>query len=104
MLSPMPSSACIEQAGPWRTAAVIEVRENGYLMDDIRVLARSGRGIAAAATFSHPQMVNPMEYTETNAIASLYGDMAKALCKEPVSIEAPMPRPGAPPPPPPRNA
>jgi hypothetical protein len=41
MLNPMSSSACIEQAGPWHTAATIEVREDGYLMDDIRTLARS---------------------------------------------------------------
>jgi hypothetical protein len=95
MLSPVPSSACIEQAGPWYTAAVIEVREDGYLMEDIRALARSGRGIAAAATFLHPHMVNPMEYTETNVIASLHGDTATALYKEPVSIEAPMPRPSS---------
>ena len=73
-------------------------------MEDIWTLARSGRGTAAAATISHPRMVNPMEYTEDNAIASIYGDLATALYKEPVSIETPMPRPGAPPPPPPCNA
>ena len=54
MLSPVPSSACIEQAGPWRTAAVFEVREDGFLMEDIRTLARSGRGAAAASTILHP--------------------------------------------------
>ena len=104
MLSPVPSSACIEQAGPWRTAAVFEIREDGYLMEDIRTLARSGRGAAAASTILHPRMVNPAEYTEDNAIASTHGDLVTALYEEPVSIAAPMPRPGAPPPPPPNNA
>ena len=39
MLHPMPSSASLEQAGPWRTAATNEVRDDGYLMEDIRTLA-----------------------------------------------------------------
>ena len=100
MLSPVPSSACIEHAGPWRTPAVFEIREDGYLMEDIRTLARSGRGAAAAAFIPHPRMVNLAEYTEDNAIASIHGDLATALYEEPVSIHAPMHRPGAPPPPP----
>ena len=103
ILSPVPSSACIEQAGPWRTPAVFEVREDGYLMEDIRTLARSGRGAAAAASIPHPRMVNLAEYTEANAIASIHGDLATALYEEPTSINAPMHRPGAPPPPPPPN-
>jgi hypothetical protein len=98
MLISMPSSSCIKQVGPWHTAAYIKVREDGYLMDDIRTLARFGQGIATAATFSRPYTVNLMEYTE----ASIHVDTATALYKEPVSIESPMPRPGAPPPP--RNA
>ena len=104
MLSPVPPSACIEQAGPWRTAAVLEVREDGFLMEVIRSLARSGRGAAAASTILHPCLVNPAEYTEANTIASTHGDQATALYEEPVSLAAPMPRPGAPRPPPPINA
>ena len=100
MLSPVPTSACIEQVGPWRTAAVIEVKEDGYLMKDIRTLARSGRGAAAATAILHPCMVNPVDYTEDNAIASTHRDLATALYEEPVSLAQPMPRPGAPPPPP----
>jgi hypothetical protein len=73
MLNPTPSSASIEQAGPWHTAATIEVRDDGYLMDDIRTLARSGRSIATAATFSHPRTVNLLEYTEANDIGG-HGD------------------------------
>ena len=86
MLSPVLSSACIEQAGPLCTAAVFEVREDGYLMEDIRTLARSDGGAAAASTILHPCMVNPAEYTEANAIASTHGDLATALYEEPVSI------------------
>ena len=100
MLSPVPTSACIEQAGPWRTAAVMEVKEDGYLMEDIRTLARSGRGAAAATAILHPCTVSPVDYTEDNAIASIHGDLATALYEEPVSLAQPMPRPGAPPPPP----
>jgi hypothetical protein len=98
----MPSSASIKQAGPWCTAATVEVRDDGYLMEDIRSLARSGRNIATAATFSHPRIVNLLEYTEANATASTHGITATALYEEPVSIATPMTRPGAPPPP--RNA
>ena len=29
MTNPMPTSACLEQAGPWRTAATIEARGDG---------------------------------------------------------------------------
>jgi hypothetical protein len=61
MLSPVPTSACIEQAGPWRTAAVMEVKEDGYLMEDIRTLARSGRGAAAATAILHPCTVSPVD-------------------------------------------
>ena len=104
MLSPVPTSACIEQAGPWRTAAVLEVREDGYLMEDIRTIARSGRGAAAATAILHPCMVNPADYTEEIAIASTHGDLATALYEEPVSLADPIPRPGTPPPPPPTNA
>jgi hypothetical protein len=99
MLNPMRSSACIQQAGPWNTAATLETRKNGFLMDDIRTLARSRRGLASTVTFSHPHLVNPTEYTEAIAIAFLHGDTVAALYKEPVFIAAPMPRPGAPPPP-----
>ena len=73
-------------------------------MEDIRTLARSGRGAAAASTILHPCIVNPADYTEENAIASTHGDLATALYEEPVSIAAPMPRPDAPPPPPSNNA
>ena len=48
-------------------------------MEDIRALARSGRGAAAAASILHPRMVNLTEYTEDNAIASTHGDLATAL-------------------------
>jgi hypothetical protein len=93
MLKPIPSSACIEQVRTWHTAATIKVREDGYLMDDIRTLARSGRGIASAATFSHPRTVNPLEYTEVNAMASIHRETVTALYEVPVSIETPMTRP-----------
>ena len=73
MLSPVPSSACIEQAGPWRTAAVFEIRDDGYLMEDIRTLARSGRGAAAAASILHPRMVNLAEYTEATPLPPYMG-------------------------------
>ena len=63
MISPVPPSACIEQAGPWRTVAVFEVREDGFLMEDIRTLARSGRGAAEASSILHPCLVNPADYT-----------------------------------------
>ena len=51
-------------------------------MEDIRTLARSGRGAAAAASILHPRMVNPAEYTEDNAIASTHGELATALYEE----------------------
>ena len=100
MLHPMPSSASLEQAGPWRTAATLEVRDDGYLMEDIRTLARSGRSTTTLATFSHPRVVNLPDYTEANAIASIHGTAATAQYEEPVSLTTPMARPGATPPPP----
>ena len=96
MINPMPFTACIEQAGLWNTAATLEVREDGFLMDDIRTLARSGRGTSTAAAIAHLRLVNPEDYTEENAITSLHGDTATALYEEPVSIADPMPGPRAP--------
>ena len=101
MTNPMPTSACLEQAGPWRTAATIEARGDGYLMEAIRSLARSGRGPPAATDLAHPRMVHSSLYTEAAALASIHADGATPHYHEQANLQVPLQRatPDAAPPP-----
>jgi hypothetical protein len=105
MTNPMPSSACIEQAGPWRTAATLEVRGDGYLMDAIRNLARSGRGHSAPLDLAHSRLVQSQLYTEHAALASTHADSVTPQYHEQANLRVPLQRSTqTTAPPPPRNA
>ena len=66
MTDPPPITACLSQAGPFRTAARLEIRTDGYFMEDVRKLARSARGVAAP--FAHPRLVSFSDFTTTRAM------------------------------------
>ena len=92
MTNPMPTSACLEQAGPWRTAATIEARSDGYLMEAICTLARSGRGHSATVDLAHPRMVPSSLYTEAAALASMHADGATPQYHEQANLQVPLQR------------
>ena len=66
MTYPLPITACLSQAGPFRTSARLEIRTDRYFMEDIRMLARSAR--CTAAQFTHPRLVSLAEFTTTRAV------------------------------------
>ena len=89
MTDPPPITACLSQAGPFRTSARLEIRTDGYFMEDIRELARSGRG--TAAQFTHPRLVTLGEFTSTQARAEAARAQTQLTHREPASIQQTMP-------------
>jgi hypothetical protein len=88
MVDPPPLMACLTQARPFRTSARLEIRRDGYFMDDFRNLARSARG--TEAPFAHPSIVTNAKYaiqTATTAMARARHSWAQ---EEPESILQPM--------------
>ena len=65
MVDPPPITACLTQAGPFQSSARLEIRRDGYFMEELRTLARSARG--SAAPFAHPSLVPIEEYTTSSA-------------------------------------
>jgi hypothetical protein len=89
MTDPPPITACLSQAGPFRTSARLEIRTDGYFMEDIRELARSGRG--TAAQFTHPRLVSLGEFTSTQARAEAARAQTQWTHREPAAIQQTMP-------------
>ena len=105
MTNSMPTSACIEQAGPWRTAATLEARSDGYLMEAIRNLARSDREQSAPIDLAHPRLVSSQLYTEHAALTSIHAETATPQYHEQADLQVPIQRSvQATALPPPRNA
>ena len=88
MTDPPPITACLSQAGPFRTAARLEIRTDGYFMEDIRELARSARGIVAP--FAHPRLVSLGEFTTTRAITDAANAQTQWTVTEPAAIQQDM--------------
>ena len=88
MTDPPPTTACLSQAGPFRTAARLEIRTDGYFMEDIRELARSARG--TAAPFAHPRLVSLGEFTTTRAITDAANAQTQWTVAEPAAIQQDM--------------
>ena len=88
MTDPPPITACLSQAGPFRTAAKREIRTDGYFMEDVRELARSARGIAAP--FAHPRLVSLGEFTTTRAMTDAANAQTQWTVAEPAAIQQDM--------------
>ena len=85
MTDPPPITACLSQAGPFRTAARLKIRTDGYFMKDVRELARSARGIAAP--FAHPRLVSLGEFTTTRAMTDAANAQTQWTVAEPAANE-----------------
>jgi hypothetical protein len=88
MVDPPPLMACLTQAGPFRTSSRLEIRRDGYFMDELRNLARSARG--TEAPFAHPSTVRIAEYTVQIATTAMARARHSWAQEEPASILQPM--------------
>ena len=89
MVDPPPLMACLTQAGPFRTSSRLEIRRDGYFIDELRNLARSARG--TEAPFAHPSIVTTAEYTVQSAATAMARARHSWAQEEPASILQPMP-------------
>ena len=92
MVDPPPVTACLTQAGPFQSSARLEIRRDGYFMEELRTLARSARG--SAAPFAHPRLVPLEEYTTSSAATATALARTSWAQEEPASIHQPMPGQG----------
>ena len=88
MVDPPPITACLTQAGPFQSSARLEIRRDGYFMEELRTLARSARG--SAAPFAHPRLVPIEEYTTSSAAAATALARTSWAQAEQSSIHQPM--------------
>ena len=88
MTDPSPITSCLSQAGSFRTAARLEIRTDGYFMEDVRELARSARGIAAP--FAHPRLVSLGEFATTRAMTDAANAQTQWTVAEPAPIQQDM--------------
>ena len=92
MVDPPPITACLTQAGPFQSSARLEIRRDGYFMEELQTLARSARG--SAAPFAHPSIVPIEEYTTSSAATTTALARTSWAQAEPASIHQPMPGQG----------
>jgi hypothetical protein len=92
MVDPPPMTACLPQAGPFSTFARLEVRTDGYFMEDIRTFVRSARG--SEAPFAHPRIVRLADYTIHTAATAQAQARTPWTHEEPSSIRQPKPSSG----------
>ena len=88
MTDPPPITACLSQAGSFRTAARLEIRTDGYFMEDVRELTRSARG--TAAPFAHPRLVSLGEFTTSRAMTDAARAQTQWTVAEPATIQQDM--------------
>jgi hypothetical protein len=84
-----PLMACLTKAGPFCTSSRLEIRRDGYFMDEFLNLARSARG--NEALFAHLSMVSIEEYTTQIAATATARARTPWAQEEPFSILQPIP-------------